>query len=119
MDQKGLKNLIRQLVAEIGQEITLTTSSIKLSTGAKGDTTWEVKVYNPDPMIAANQANYLNAQLRAEHRKEPFKAPASIPYPGSSIPSQGNRTSPINQHDMKFGDTAAADGADDAPDPDF
>jgi hypothetical protein len=92
MDRQQLKNLVKDVIAEIGAEITLTTSSVKLSANAKGDTTWEVKVYNPDPVEAANIANFLNAQLRAEHRREEFQNPERIPYPNSSTLPPGNRT---------------------------
>lgn len=45
-------------------------SSVKISRNTKG-TTWEIKVYNQDPLKAADVAGQLNAEFEKKYGNDP------------------------------------------------
>ncbi len=48
-------------------------SSVEISTNAKGEASFCVKVYDADPALAAKRASEILDTLRASHRKESLK----------------------------------------------
>jgi len=66
-ERKELMNMVHQAVMDRGIEFRKSTSSVEISRTSAGKPSFCVKVYDDDPVKAANYARYLERNLAEEY----------------------------------------------------
>jgi hypothetical protein len=69
--REEIRGMIFQAVAELGREFRTSTSSVEISRTSSGKPGITVKVYHDDPIMAANKARDIEAQLALEYMNIP------------------------------------------------